>query len=271
MNKLSKNFKALLALLLSLTVVLALGGCEELKLEPKQEVENTEEQESQELEQSFYARRADLDSEFLQAGIERYAKLALYTETDPETASLKRWESRSIPIILEGKYTPEDQAYLEALMAELNELDNFPQLELATELSPESIEIQFGEPLALAEIYGTGEAIENFLWFINWKSEPSFELFLAKLGVNSEQDLAGRKADLCHGLLPLFGLYNSEFRADDSALAYAATETELSQLDKLVLEMHYRPELEVGMPVKAAVQLLRELYLDEQDLSESGD
>lgn len=215
---------------------------------------------------TFYERRAQLDKKFLEEGIELYKEVAGYAVKDNEANHyVKKWLS-PIRFRYEGAVSEKNKAAMEELVTYLNTVPGMPKITITNELgAAANCKIMFNDLSILQEQLFDEKYNKATGFYMWWKGEPGYEIYWSHLGfaVDLMKDKKNQEASVKQNLIGILGFLahsnnhrNSIFQDDLSKVK------KLSKLDKLVLEMHYRPEIKPGMDIDRAVEILEYLYLD---------
>lgn len=219
----------------------------------------------------FFDQKEEIDPEFFEAGLAYYKEIAGYSKNDQDMNHyIKKWIS-PLRIGLEDRSLDDNLGKpLESLndfVKQLNSLELLPEISLTPiKEGPNNVHLLISNKrfLSVKEFPGLKE---NSAFYINWTSEPPYRLYSAKIGVAYDQVETDEVARLAkQALLQSLGFMTlSETHSDSIFKANDLTNDYLSELDWLVLEMHYRPELKPGMDFDRAVEILENLYLGEAD------
>lgn len=223
--------------------------------------------------QPFFDRKDEIDPAFFEAGIEYYKKVAGYELRDQEmNYYIKKWTS-PIRVAIEDRRGNADvkKAYLEQMQAfvdQLNSLACLPEISIyAKGDGPANVRLLVATQKYLADVEFKG-LNKPAAYYVNWTGDPPYRLYAATTGVafdkvSSDEELLTFS---CQALIQALGFMSQAPDYQDSILnSDIPTSASLSELDWLILEMHYRPELKPGMDFDRAVEILENLYLGEAD------
>lgn len=264
-----------LALLTSLllayypTRVLAESTDKQTAQTTKDQIAGNSDAEAGEDHQSFFDRREELDPAFLEEGLAYYQEIAGYALRDEEmNHAIKKWTS-PLRIGLDDRsgQSEDNLVQLSSLVDQLNQRGLFPEISLkAKKDGPYNVELSLNKQRTL-RIHGFSQLTDPSAFYVNWTNDPPFRLYKASLGVAYDQLAATEIAPLAsQKLLQALGfMSSSESHPDSIFYAKGPASTTLSDLDWLILEMHYRPEIKPGMDFDRAVEILENLYLGPAD------
>ncbi len=273
-----------LALLIACLFFLSLGlsACQELPSseQPSElassEVEEVEKTESEAetstsaettVEASEAETKAQTEAAMIEEAIAIYHELAITFSESYEEARVKRWPDQEIKMLVEGELSDEDLESIKKLIDEVNQIIKTTQFEIVDKVDPEQdrvIYVAFTSPDQFKKDHPQ-EKLDQFLWYVEWGLRPPLALSMGRIFIDSSQDAATRAKSFKASFLPILGLYNPDYSNDEIALAFKSPQLELSDLDRLIIEMHYRPEISPGTPLEDAEAALRALYLEKVD------
>lgn len=279
MPKFTKN--TILSLLLSLVLMtsLLLGSFPSRVLAetaenpetPAAEDQTAEDGEQKAARLSFFDRREELDPAFFEEGLAYYKEIAGYDLRDEDMNHyIKKWTSPLRvglddfnAVDLRENY----QAPLADLVDQLNQSGFLPEISFSPmQDGPHNVQLTINKLQSL-RIHSFSGLQEASAFYVNWTNDPPYRLYSATLGVAYDQLPAEEIAPAAsQKLLQALGfMSSSESHPDSIFYAKGPASTELSDLDWLILEMHYRPELKPGMDLDRAVEILENLYLGPAD------
>lgn len=221
--------------------------------------------------QSFLERKDEIDPEFFELGLEYYEEVAGYGEFDSsDDGFVKKWED---PIYITTQWlseeNPEITACLERVVKQLNSVAGMPEITISDneseERTPDNIFIYLGEMHELAALIPN---IQPGNWgFFNywWADDPQYKINMSKIIVATDlTTLDTARHLLQEELIQSLGLINDSFKYKDSIFQQDWGHIQYpGELDWLLLEFHYHPEIKPGMPMDEALAILRNTYLGE--------
>lgn len=184
-----------------------------------------------------------LDAEFVHSG-------------DP--SRLQKWD---VPIRywIYGSPTPEDLTVFTGFRDWLNTIDGFPGIGEAEEPNEVNLRIHFcsqEDMLSLMgeDFSGTDGAVT--FWYDN------DAIYDAILCIRTDLDQELRSSVILEELYNALGpIQDTRLREDSIIYAGFSQPQELTEVDKLLLKLLYRPELKCGMDARECEILIRELYI----------
>lgn len=230
--------------------------------------EDTKQAESRE---SFFDRREELDPAFLEEGLAYYKEIAGYDLRDEDMNHyIKKWTS-PLRVGLDDFNTVDlresYQAPLADLVDQLNQAGFLPEISFSPMAEgPHNVQLTINK-LQTLRIHNFSGLQDASAFYVNWTNDPPYRIYKATLGVASDQLPVEEIAPAAsQKLLQALGFMStSESHPDSIFYAKGPATSELSDLDWLILEMHYRPELKPGMDFDRAVEILENLYLGPAD------
>lgn len=227
--------------------------------------------------QSFYDRRDKLSKKFLEEGIELYKEVAGYAINNNESNHyVKKWLT-PIRFSCAGQVPEDSRAALENLVEYLNTVPGMPKVTLNTNINDAAnCTMLFNDLSILQQMLFDEEYTKPFGFYIWWKSEPDYEIYWSHLGIAldklDEKQLKNLQAYVMQTFVGMLGfLPHSNNHAKSIFQDDLSKVKKLSDLDKLVLEMHYRPEIKPGMNIDRAVEILEYLYLGKGSYNPADD
>jgi hypothetical protein len=175
-----------------------------------------------------------------------YIEIATNIENGKQDVPIRKWNS-DLKICILGNPRPKDVEEIADIINELNVLQNQISLTLTDTESNFNLSILVGDTTLLKEKWdwlgGNGQFNYNF--------NSSYEIVTGQAWLNSKlEDQEYRNAIIRHELTQVLGLpndINSSSEFSTSIFNEKWINTEYSELDKLVIQMHYSDAIEHGM------------------------
>ena len=188
--------------------------------------------------------------------IDYFVEIAVGTEFSDEGEFIRRW-AKDIRVRVIGDATPADLDVVNAVVSEVNGLVSAVRVAVVAEGADADINIVFApqsEFPDLDPLYVPGN--EGF-FVIGW--DRSCEIQFARILIASDLDSDRRRAHLIREeLTQSLGLPQDSFRYPGSIFYQRASEvTEYLPIDRAVIEMLYRPEVDPCMNSEAVRAALR--------------
>lgn len=187
------------------------------------------------------------------AALEYFQELAGGAEFGGSTGTLHRWAA-DLRIAIYGNPTDRDRRALEAVVAELNDILDTVELTLAQD--DPNVEIHFvpvDDFPSLEPNYVEGNRGFVYIW---WDADGAVyrgRVLISTTGVTPAERAHLIREEITQSL----GLLNDSWLYPDSIFYQGWTDTtRYTRLDRLVIEMLYRPELSPGMSIDEAVAIL---------------
>lgn len=217
---------------------------------------------------SYYEQKENIDPEFFETGIRYFRDIAgdgMYSEGS--NSYVKKWLA-PVHVVCSGKYTEGQARLLDIFIGQINSLGLLPPITLSfDEAASGNVNIKFNTLLILQrELFNQSYTDKAGCW-LWWKGEPAFELYWSHIGLatnklSEEDNIDGL---ILQNMTQALGLMNHSNEFADSIFREDIGDlNSLSNLDWLILEMLYRPELKVGMEMSRAVDILEQLYLSDE-------
>jgi hypothetical protein len=190
------------------------------------------------------------------AALEYFQEVAGEAEFGGSGGTLHRWAG-DLRIAVYGSPADRDRRALEAVVGELNDIIDTVELTLVQ--ADPNVEIHFvpvDDFPALEPNYVEGNLGYVYVW---WDADE--EIYRARILVSTTGVTPSERAHLIREeLTQSLGLLNDSWLYPDSVFYQGWTDTNrYTRLDRLVIEMLYRPELSPGMSIEEAVTVLAAL------------
>ena len=171
---------------------------------------------------------------------------------------LQKW---TVPIrySLHGTYTEEDLATLNSFAHWLNTIEGFPGIAEAGADEPANLQIHFCTPLEMTELMGSQftnmDGSVTFWYNMDNEIYDAIICCLNSLGQTLRNSVI--LEELYNGLGPI---QDTSLRPDSLIYAEFSEPQELSEIDKLILQLLYHPDMECGMDSVQCEEVIRKLY-----------
>ena len=190
----------------------------------------------------LYFNEVCLDSEFINSG-------------DPSV--VQKWD---IPIyyMLEGNYTDEDIATLEAFVAWLNTVEGFPGIHATVDSGMWNMRISFGDQQHMLNLMGDSfSGLDGAVTF--WYNYNC--IYTATICYRSDINQYTRNSvileEIYNGLGPI---QDTGLRPDSIIYQEYSEPQELTEVDELILKLLYHPDILPGMNAAQCEEVIRRLY-----------
>lgn len=183
-----------------------------------------------------------------------------YNNGDGDPSLVQKWIS-PIYYHLEGSPSEQDLQTLEDFLAQLNEIPGFPGLYPAEEGDFANLTLYFVEREPFEELFSQavhGDFANGAVEF--WYYTDSNEIHTASIGICLDVDQSARLSILPEEIINMLGITDTVLREDSIVYQYSDENTDLSDMDLLILKLLYDPRIQCGMDAAACEEILRELY-----------
>ena len=188
-----------------------------------------------------------------QAALDYFRVIAGSSEFGGSEGVLHRWTG-DLRIGIFGHPTPADRSALAAVVDDLNEI--IDTVEVAVVASDPNVEMHFVPVDDFASIepgYVEGNLGYVYIWWSDDGSVDRGRVLISTIGLTPQERAHLIREEFTQGL----GLLNDSWDYPESIFYQGWTDTtEYGPLDRLVIEMLYRPELSAGMGIDDAVAVL---------------
>ena len=174
--------------------------------------------------------------------------------------AVKKWTER-ITYRLEGEATEKDLAVLEGFFAELNAIEGFPGIYLATENETAAMSIHFYNRHGFRN--NMSQYIDNetadgaaVYWFYN----DNNQIHTAKIGYRTDIKQTTRNSVLLEEIVNALGLGDSWLREDSIVYNGYSLPQKLSDMDWLILKLLYNANIKSGMSQNECEEIIKTLY-----------
>lgn len=217
--------------------------------------------------ETFYERRAEIDPQFFIDAIDYWEEVALYGEFEANhDGRVKKWKD-PLFVFVRGEPGDADLATVERMITQINSLGVVPEITLQEKEDGETNVTIYFEKLStiLEKVDGARE--DNWgMFFFRWHNDPERVYEMRKSFIYVATDVTDQKARnhlIQEEFIQQLGLINDSFDYDDSIFQQKWTTCQYpNEMDWLLIEMLYRPEIEAAMAGDEALQILADLYLD---------
>lgn len=171
---------------------------------------------------------------------------------------LQRWEE-PIRYICKGFPTEVDRQKMDSLVGWLNIVEGFPGMWETLDYENANLTIYFCEEEEYLAIMGD-DFIDTDGSVTFWYNDAD-EIYDAVIGYRSDIDQQIRNSviyeEIYNGLGPI---NDTELRSDSIIYAEYSTPQNLSEIDKLIIQLLYHPQMKCGMDADACEEVIRQLY-----------
>ena len=174
-----------------------------------------------------------------------------------DPSRIQKWES-PISYCIHGAPTGDDLETLEVFVSFLNTIEGFPGMAETDDIYESNLDIHFCGHEEMRNVMGpdfTGMDGAVTFWYDN------DVIYDAVICCRTDLDQYLRNSvileEIYNGLGPI---QDTSLRPDSIIYADYAEPQVLTQIDKLILKLLYRPEMECGMDAQAAEEIIRKLY-----------
>jgi hypothetical protein len=190
------------------------------------------------------------------AALDYFGEVAGAAEFGENGGVLHRWDE-DLRIAVYGSPTPDDRAALAGVVDDLNGL--ISTIEVSIVEADPNVEIHFApveEFPTLEPNYVAGNMGYVYVWWDGEGRIYSGRVLISTTGLTPQERAHVIREELTQGL----GLLNDSWLYPDSVFYQGWTEVgQYAPLDRLVIEMLYRPDLEAGMSIDEALGILAAL------------
>lgn len=203
--------------------------------------------------------RKGYSAEEILSYFEEVALHAEYYDGEDAPQELRRWKDKMVCAIV-GTPTDEDRALLERLFEELNAIPHFPGICFESEDDEANITMHFERGKAYDRLAAEHVAGPTDGFATCWYQPSEYVYFRAEIGIRADIDQTVRNSVILEELIQSFGLMNDSYLHDDSIFYQDYNEPQWpSELDWILVDLLYRPELSPGMAVEECRDILMDM------------
>lgn len=184
-----------------------------------------------------------------------------YNNGDGDPSLVQKWLS-PIYYRIQGEPSEQDLAVLEDFVAQLNQIPGFPGMKEATDWKLFSdVTIYFVEREPFEETFSDvvhGDFANGAVEF--WYYTDTNEIYSASVGICLDVGQESRNSILPEEIINMLGITDTVLREDSLVYQYSDANTDLSDMDLLILKLLYSPEIQCGMTAEECEAVIRELY-----------
>jgi len=202
----------------------------------------------------------DYTTEQIQEYFEEVILHVEYSSGTGDATLVQKWLS-PIGYRIYGSPTDEDLRVLNDLFARLNQIPGFPGFYTAEAEGLEQLRISFLEPDTFRASYSpvvNGEEANGATEF--WYYTGTNEIYSARIGYRTDIDQSIRNSVLIEEIINTLGVSDTVLREDSITYQYSDFNTALSDVDWILLNLLYHPEIRCGMDADACADVLQRLY-----------
>lgn len=183
-----------------------------------------------------------------------------YATGEGNPALIQKW---FYPILVEikGAPTERDLQILEDFFEKLNRVPGFPGISMATGLQQANLTIsflnhqqfqdEFSESICGEDAWGAAQ-----YWYFN----DTNEIHTGRIGYRTDIPQLDRDSILLEEIVNLLGINDTVLREDSIVYQYSNSNLELSDVDWLLLELLYHPDIHSGMNAQQCEEIIAEIY-----------
>lgn len=212
----------------------------------------------------FVDRLDGLDPNFVKSALEYFPAIAGRAEYDDQGDHMvRKWEAESMTVKIEGDPTEEDVAAVKHVIAWLNDIPGVPEIKLVEDEKADTDSKFIFKPFKELQKTLGYDTRDWGIFFTWWESDTNPVINRSTIGISTDVTDQPARTHLIHEeFIQSFGLMSDSFVYPDSIFQQDwTTVPHPNQMDALITEMLYRPEVKVGMTMDEAVKVLKEIYI----------
>lgn len=212
----------------------------------------------------FADRLDSLDPNFVKAALEYFPTIAGRAEYDDQGEHMvRKWEAESMTVKIEGDPTEDDIAAVKHTIAWLNDIPGVPEIKLVEDEKADTDSKFIFKPFKELQKTLGYDTRDWGIFYVWWGSDSTPTINRSAIGISTDVTDQPARTHLIHEeFIQSFGLMADSFVYPDSIFQQDwTTVPHPNQMDALITEMLYRPEVKVGMSMDEAVKVLKEIYI----------
>lgn len=212
----------------------------------------------------FADRLASLDPNFVAASLEYFPTIAGRAEYDDQGEHMvRKWEAKSMTVKIEGDPTEEDIAAVKHTIAWLNDIPGVPEITLVEDETADTDSKFIFKPFKELQKTLGYDTRDWGIFFVWWDSDTHPAINRSAIGISTDVTDQKARTHLIHEeFIQSFGLMADSYVYPDSIFQQRwTTVPHPTQMDALIAEMLYRPEIKVGMSMDEAMETLKKIYI----------
>ena len=183
-----------------------------------------------------------------------------YNEGSGDFSLIQKW---LYPILVEikGEPTEQDLQVLENFFKQLNQVSGFPGIAMATGLQQANLTISFLNHQEFQDEFSEcihGEDAWGATQY--WYYTDTNEIHTGRIGYRTDVPQLDRDSILLEEIVNLLGITDTVLREDSIVYQYSNSNLDLSDVDWLLLELLYHPDIHCSMDAQQCEQIISELY-----------
>ena len=204
--------------------------------------------------------REDFDVEEVLTYFHEVTNQIEYTDGTGDPSLIQKWLS---PLIyrIDGAPTEEDLRVLEEFCLQLNAVPGFPGIREAQEGEFENLTLSFLDPDSFRDRFSDvvhGEDAWGATQY--WYYTDTNEIHTAAIGYRTDIPQADRSSIILEEFVNTLGISDSERRSDSIVYQHSNENLQLSDIDWLLLELLYHPDIAPAMDAEMCEKIIRDLY-----------
>ena len=183
-----------------------------------------------------------------------------YTDGTGDPSLIQKWLTPMVYRI-HGSPTEEDLQVLAAFCDELNAVPGFPGIREAQEDEFENLTLSFLDPDSFRERFSDvvhGEDAWGATQY--WYYTATNEIYTASIGYRTDIPQTDRNSIILEEIVNTLGISDSGRRSDSIVYQDSNDNLQLSEIDWLLLELLYHPDIASGMDAEMCEKVIRDLY-----------
>ena len=187
------------------------------------------------------------------AALDYFVEVAFGPEFGSGVREIRKW-TQDVKIAVHGDPGPEDLAVLDDVIADLNQIIGTIEIEIVE--TGQNVDLHFAPEARFSEIEPNYLPVNMGFFWVWWDgggSISSSRILVSTTGISQSE----RNHIIREELTQSMGLMNDSFSYEDSMFYQGWTETQAySEVDDLVIELLYLPQIQPGMDMDEALAAL---------------
>ena len=202
----------------------------------------------------------DVSAQLMTEYFEEVVLRTEYSDGEGNSSLVQKWEM-PIHYRIHGDATAEDLRILNSLFEVLNGIEGFPGIEPAAEEEVENLSIHFADPEEFDELFFEFLQGEDAVGAARyWYYTDTNDMYEGKIGYRTDIDQSIRNSVLPEEIINVLGITDTVLREDSIVYQHSNFNTELSDVDLVILKLLYHPSIPCGSDAAFCRQRIAELY-----------
>lgn len=182
-----------------------------------------------------------------------------YPANETDSVLLTKWKT-PIYYAIQGDHYSSDEAILENLFSQLNQIEGFPGIYEAESIYTSNLDIYFCTYDEFYDSFGEMINYEPSDGAVTYWYNDNYEITYEKIGYMNYLEEPIRTSVMLEEIINGLGTSDTLIRTDSIVYQYGSEVTSLSDVDMIILRLLYNPLMKCGMNAEQCEKVIRQLY-----------